>query len=68
MAVTKIKYSPSVNIIRDSSYQFNYIATPNATDTFTSILNDAVVGIKAHLLVGAYGTGKSSFACFKANT
>ncbi len=61
MAVTKIKYSPSVNIIRDSSYQFNYIATPNATDTFTTILNDAVVGIKAHLLVGAYGTGKSSF-------
>lgn len=61
MAATKVKYSPSVNIIRDSSYEFNYITTPNATDTFTSILNDQNVGIKAHLLVGAYGTGKSSF-------
>lgn len=61
MAVTKIKYSPSVNVIRDSSYQFNYIATPNATETFTRILSDSIVGIKAHLLIGAYGTGKSSF-------
>src|SRR5690606_9013776 len=28
---------------------------------FGTILNDAAVGIKSHLLIGAYGTGKSSF-------
>lgn len=61
MAATKIKYSPSVNIIRDGSYEFNYIPTSNATGTFTSILNDINIGTKAHVLVGAYGTGKSSF-------
>jgi hypothetical protein len=61
MAAIKVKYSPSINIIRDSNYEFNYILTPNAIDTFTSILNDVNVGIKSHLLVGAYGTGKSSF-------
>lgn len=61
MIVTKIKYSPSVNIIRDSSYSFNYIPTPNAELAFNSILNDVLVGIKSHVLIGAFGTGKSSF-------
>jgi hypothetical protein len=61
MLATKIKYSPSVNIVRDSSYSFNYIATPNATGTFSTLLNDINAGTKAHLLIGAYGTGKSSF-------
>lgn len=61
MAATKIKYSPSVNIVRDSDYDFNYIATPNATGTFNSLLNDINAGTKAHLLIGAFGTGKSSF-------
>lgn len=61
MAATKIKFSPSVNIVRDSEYEFNYIATPNASNTFSSLLNDINAGTKAHLLVGAYGTGKSSF-------
>ena len=61
MAATKIKYSPSINIVRDSDFEFNYIATPNAGHTFTSILNDILTGTKAHVLIGAYGTGKSSF-------
>jgi hypothetical protein len=61
MATTKIKYSPSVNIIRDSNYVFNYIPTLNAVRSFTTILNDALVGIKSHVLIGAFGTGKSSF-------
>lgn len=61
MATTKIKFSPSVNIIRDKDYVFDYIPTRNAEHAFNSILNDAVLGIKCHVLIGAYGTGKSSF-------
>ena len=61
MAATKIKFSPSINLVRDSEYEFNYIATPNASNVFTSILNDINVGTKAHVVIGAYGTGKSSF-------
>ena len=61
MATTKIKFSPSINIIRDNDYEFNYIPTLNAAQAFSSILNDATLGIKSHVLIGAYGTGKSSF-------
>lgn len=61
MAVTKIKFSPSINIVRDRNYEFNYISTPNANNTFSAILNDLLTGTKAHVIIGAYGTGKSSF-------
>ncbi|MEO6719327.1 MAG: hypothetical protein ABIN67_03135 [Ferruginibacter sp.] len=61
MAATKIKFSPSINILRDSDYEFNYILTPNASDTFSGILNAVLTGTKAHVIIGAYGTGKSSF-------
>lgn len=61
MSTTKIKFSPSINIIRDREYEFNYISTLNAETIFNKILNDSLVGVKCHLIVGAYGTGKSSF-------
>lgn len=61
MATSKIKFSPSINIVRDSNYGFNYIPTKNAALAFNSILSDAVLSIKSHVLIGAYGTGKSSF-------
>lgn len=61
MATTKIKFTPSVNIVRDNDYVFNYIPTRNASYAFNTILNDTVLGIKSHVLIGAYGTGKSSF-------
>jgi len=60
MSTTKIKFSPSINIVRDSKYQFNYISTPNAKQAFSQLLNDALVGVKSHVIIGAYGTGKSS--------
>ena len=47
MLATKIKYSPSVNIVRDSIYDFDYIATPNATGTFNTLLTDINTGTKA---------------------
>lgn len=58
---TTIKFSPSINIIRDSEYKFNYIATPNADRAFSQLFSDVVTGIKSHVIIGAYGTGKSSF-------
>lgn len=61
MGTTKIKFSPSINIVRDNNYSFNYIPTKNAGYAFNTLLNDTIVGIKSHVLIGAYGTGKSSF-------
>jgi hypothetical protein len=61
MTTTKVKYSPSVNINRDSDYLINYIPTKNTEQAFSNILNDGEVGIKSHLIIGSYGTGKSSF-------
>ncbi|HMJ47947.1 MAG TPA: hypothetical protein VK498_11500 [Ferruginibacter sp.] len=61
MATTKIKYSPSINITRDSDYDFNYIVTPNSSNIFSRLFDDVLIGIKAHNIIGAYGIGKSSF-------
>ena len=61
MSTTKIKFTPSVNIIRDNSVLENYIPTRNAIHAFNSILNDSKTGVKSHLIIGSYGTGKSSF-------
>jgi len=61
MSTTNLKFSPSINIIRDSSYSFNYIPTSNSIKTFDQLLNDAIAGIKCNLIIGVYGTGKSSF-------
>ena len=61
MTTTKLKFSPSINIIRDSNYAFDYIPTHNSLKVFDQILNDAISGVKCNLIIGAYGTGKSSF-------
>ena len=61
MNTTKTKYTPSVNIIRDNTVLDNYIPTRNAIHAFNSILNDSKTGVKSHLIIGSYGTGKSSF-------
>jgi len=61
MITTKIKYSPSVNIIRDSELSLNYITTPNSNQIFNQIIDNFDLGIHCFSLVGAYGSGKSSF-------
>ena len=61
MNTTKAKYSPSINIIRDKNYSFNYIPTSNAVKAFDTIISDSKSGVKSHVLIGSYGTGKSSF-------
>jgi hypothetical protein len=61
MRTTKIKYSPSINIIRDRDFEFNYIVTSNTVSVLDQLFNDVLTGVKAHIIVGAYGIGKSSF-------
>lgn len=63
MAKTKkiVAFSPSVNIIRDEEIYLNYIATSNTEQIFNQLINDYLTGIRSFNIVGAYGTGKSSF-------
>ncbi len=57
---TTIKYSPSINIIRDINYNFNYIPTQNSIAVFNELINNLKTNNKAQIIIGAYGTGKSS--------
>jgi hypothetical protein len=54
-------FSPSVNIVRDADRSLAYLPTPNAVTVFGQILNNYRAGIHCFNIVGAYGTGKSSF-------
>ena len=54
------RYSPSINIIRDSDFDFKYIVTENASAVFDQIFSNALIGNRAHNIIGSYGTGKSS--------
>jgi hypothetical protein len=56
-----LKFTPSVNIIRDSDSSINYIPTTNARLVFNQLINDYKSGVRSFNIVGAYGTGKSSF-------
>lgn len=57
----EIKHSPSVNIIRDSDKELNYIVTPNAERIVHQITNDFKKGFHSFNIIGSYGTGKSFF-------
>jgi hypothetical protein len=65
---TSTSYSPSVNIKRDRRKALPYIATPNSKDVAASIINALGGGQKAHVIVGAYGSGKSIFLWALAKT
>ncbi|MDV3586786.1 hypothetical protein CMU68_16545 [Elizabethkingia anophelis] len=54
-------FTTSINIIRDTERNFNYIPTPNAGQVVSQIVNDFKKGIRSFNIVGTYGTGKSSF-------
>ena len=54
-------FTTSVNIIRDTDRDFNYIPTPNSKQVVNQIVNDFKKGIRSFNIVGTYGTGKSSF-------
>lgn len=54
-------FTTSINIIRDTEKDFNYIPTPNAKQVVSQIVNDFKKGVRSFNIVGTYGTGKSSF-------
>ncbi len=54
-------FSPSINIIRDQGKSLNYIPTRNGENAFNKIVNAYQHGTRAFNIVGAYGSGKSSF-------
>ncbi|WP_026765130.1 hypothetical protein [Sediminibacterium salmoneum] len=54
-------FTTSVNILRDTERDFNYIPTPNAKQVVSQIANDFKRGIRSFNIIGTYGTGKSSF-------
>jgi len=55
------KFTTSVNIIRDSEKELNYIPTPNAIRVVSQIANDFKKGVRSFNIIGSYGTGKSAF-------
>lgn len=56
-----VKFSPSVNVIRDSKKELNYIITSNAERAALTIFDQFKKGIHAYTIIGSYGTGKSAF-------
>lgn len=61
MSTANIQYSPSINIIRDSERKLDYIVTTNSVQVYEQIINSYLLGTHSFNIVGAYGTGKSSF-------
>ncbi|MBM3454037.1 MAG: hypothetical protein FJX80_02695 [Bacteroidetes bacterium] len=59
--IVKNKFSPSVNILRDKGVAFEYTQTRNSSLSVNTILNNYRSGVRSFILIGAYGTGKSSF-------
>lgn len=61
MIENKLSFSPSVNIIRDSNKELNYIVTKNSSRTANQLISDFNSHLHCFSLIGSYGTGKSSF-------
>lgn len=62
------KYSPSVNIKRDFKKSLAYIPTPNAKEVANQLIGGLSSGKRSHVIVGAYGSGKSIFLWAFAKT
>jgi len=54
-------FSPSQNILINNFDVTEYVITPNGQEVFDALTNNYASGIKSINLIGAYGTGKSSF-------
>ncbi|HEX5002401.1 MAG TPA: ATP-binding protein [Bacteroidia bacterium] len=55
-----VKFSPSINIIRDTDRQFRYVVTQNASNTIQQVIDDFHFGFHSNIIIGSYGTGKSA--------
>lgn len=62
------QYSPSVNIKRDCVKSLAYIPTPNSKEVANQVLGGFYGGVRSHVIVGAYGSGKSIFLWAFAKT
>lgn len=56
-----MNFNLSTNISQGVSDNFNYIVTPNAQKVYGNIVDSFQSGIHSFLMIGTYGTGKSSF-------
>lgn len=56
-----IKFSPSVNILRDYDKDLNYVVTRNSLKIANQIISDFNNHLHSFSVIGSYGTGKSSF-------
>lgn len=56
-----VRYTPSINILRDRNGDMNYLPTSNAKRVARQIAADYLQGIRSFNIIGSYGTGKSSF-------
>ncbi|MFW6275213.1 MAG: hypothetical protein ACOC2M_01105 [bacterium] len=54
-------FSPSINIQRDQNSELTYIPTRNGEKAFNKILSAYDQGTKSFNIIGAYGSGKSTF-------
>lgn len=61
MITMQNNWTTSVNIIRDSNTEFNYLPTPNGKKVVTQLVSDFKKGLRCFNIIGSYGTGKSSF-------
>lgn len=57
----KMLYNPSVNIKRDFKKDLSYIPTPNSELVYEELVKQYCNGTHSFTIIGAYGTGKSSF-------
>ncbi len=63
-----VKFSPSINIIRDAAKQIDYIPTNNSKQIYQSIAVNFASGLHSFTIIGSYGTGKSAFLVALENT
>lgn len=59
--ITKAYYNPSINIKRDLESPNRYIPTPNSQLVYEELSRNFQQGSRSFTMIGAYGTGKSSF-------
>ena len=61
MITTGIKFTPSINILRDEEKELSYIPTPNTESVFKQLADNYSSGFHSFNVIGSYGTGKSLF-------
>ncbi|WP_293786899.1 hypothetical protein [uncultured Pedobacter sp.] len=54
-------FSPSQNILLNNFDVADYIITPNTQEVFDALISNYASGVRSINLIGAYGTGKSTF-------